>query len=609
MAQNFGPPLLDFAALGNIGKSFFGAYDQAQKQQTLAELGRDFQAGNFGAAAGKAAVLGDLSASAQLAALNQKTTDSANDARVLQSILGGGGLSAASPATPGEGDYFSRTRSAESSGNDAARNPASTATGRYQFLEGTWNGLMKSNPELGLTPDGRTDPQQQERAMRAFTAQNAEALKAKGIAPTDANLYVTHFLGAGAAPNFISAVQQDPSVPATSLVSPQAAAANRAVFYNRDGTPKTAGDVYAQMAGRFGNGSTAVAGAQAAPVQMAQAPAEAGDPRADLPAAGASEAQGFVIPGSGQVVDQQTLASNPRVQNMVRALGLVKSDQARSAINKQLEIELADIKARQAATAPTDVQRNYELARRQGYQGSFLDYQRELRAQTNVNVPGPEKSYDTTVGKAYGEQFVGLQKDAQNAAKSIGTINMMERLMQTPGFYSGFGGERALAVNRALTGLGLKDPKVTSAAEAFQALSNQTVLDAAGGSLGAQISNGDRDYISATAPNLANTPEGNKELLGMRRKLAERQQVIAKMARDYAKGHNGRIDAGFDELVADYAEKNPLFPRREEQQPPARPATSAGQPQPQSAPAGAPTATGPNGQRMIWNGQAWVPLT
>jgi hypothetical protein len=223
--------------------------------------------------------------------------------------------------------------------------------------------------------------------------------------------------------------------------------------------------------------------------------------------------------------------------------------------------------AMQKALSPestSDIQ-NFNYAAKNPEFLPFLKQQAEAKSTkinnaTTVNNVG-EKAYDTTVGKDYGEAFVGFQKAGRDATKAIGTLNLMEGLTKDPNFYSGFGGDAALRANQALVTLGVKDPKATSATETFRALGNQTVLDAAGGSLGNQISNGDRDYINATTANLSNSPDGNRQLIDMRRKLAMRQQEVAKLARDYARRNGGRIDAGFDEFLADYAEKNPLFPR------------------------------------------------
>ncbi len=105
---------------------------------------------------------------------------------------------------PREG-YFAAIRAAESGGDDAARNPSSTATGRYQFTEPTWNGLMEQYPDAGLTVDGRTDAGQQERAIRLFTAENERQLAEAGVATTNSNLYAAHFLGAAGAVKVLSA--------------------------------------------------------------------------------------------------------------------------------------------------------------------------------------------------------------------------------------------------------------------------------------------------------------------------------------------------------------------------------------------------------------------
>ena len=103
--------------------------------------------------------------------------------------------------------YYRSIRVAESGGNDSAKNPNSTATGRYQFIQSTWNQLARQFPSLGLTPDGRTDPAQQERAIKAFTEQNAQVLARGGVQITNGSLYAAHFLGARGALDVLRAAR------------------------------------------------------------------------------------------------------------------------------------------------------------------------------------------------------------------------------------------------------------------------------------------------------------------------------------------------------------------------------------------------------------------
>jgi hypothetical protein len=95
--------------------------------------------------------------------------------------------------------YYASIRHAESGGNDRAKNPTSSATGRYQFIDSTWNAVANAHPELGLTPAGRFDPTQQEKAIRAFTEDNAKILRSSGVPITGGSLYAAHFLGVGGA--------------------------------------------------------------------------------------------------------------------------------------------------------------------------------------------------------------------------------------------------------------------------------------------------------------------------------------------------------------------------------------------------------------------------
>lgn len=93
--------------------------------------------------------------------------------------------------------YYSAIRAAESGGDDNAKNPNSSASGRYQFTQGTWADLVARHPNAGLTVAGKNDPGQQEVAIKLFTAENANTLAASGISQTNGNLYAAHFLGAG----------------------------------------------------------------------------------------------------------------------------------------------------------------------------------------------------------------------------------------------------------------------------------------------------------------------------------------------------------------------------------------------------------------------------
>jgi len=194
------------------------------------------------------------------------------DLVALETARRGGGASGAPPVVGDVAtDFFSATRNSESGGNPNAKNPNSSAEGLYQFLEPTWNGLMASHPELGLTPDGRSDPAQQERAMRVFTADNARTLKSAGIGIDPGSLYAAHFLGAGGASKVL---QGDPNSPVSAYVSPEVITANPQLGN------MTVGQFREWAASKGGNS----AGGYAAPTAnvVSSAPAAGGLPSRDV---------------------------------------------------------------------------------------------------------------------------------------------------------------------------------------------------------------------------------------------------------------------------------------------------------------------------------------
>ena len=112
-------------------------------------------------------------------------------------------------------DYYANIKAAESGGVADAKNPNSSATGLYQFTTGTWDEMRRRHPELGLTAEGRTDPEQQERAIRVFTAENEQTLARNGINVTNGTRYAAHFLGAGGA---VKVLRSDPEAKLTDIL-------------------------------------------------------------------------------------------------------------------------------------------------------------------------------------------------------------------------------------------------------------------------------------------------------------------------------------------------------------------------------------------------------
>jgi hypothetical protein len=119
----------------------------------------------------------------------------------------------------------SKLIAAESGGNLAAKNPRSTASGKYQFTRATWLavggawGADLSRPFGGLAPSEA----EQDARFATLTRRNGAQLAAAGISATGPALYAAHFLGAGLAARVLAA---PPSTKLAELVGSKVIAAN-----------------------------------------------------------------------------------------------------------------------------------------------------------------------------------------------------------------------------------------------------------------------------------------------------------------------------------------------------------------------------------------------
>jgi hypothetical protein len=170
-----------------------------------------------------------------------------------------GAIRQASAATGTSFNYLLATAQVESGLNPQAGAATSSARGLFQFIEQTWLGTIKqSGGQLGYgryadaiskTSSGhyqvadpamrseilklRNDPTANAVMAGAFTKANADYLATKlGRQPSEGELYIAHFLGAGGAARLISLAANNPNAKATDYF-PHAANANSSIFYDR----------------------------------------------------------------------------------------------------------------------------------------------------------------------------------------------------------------------------------------------------------------------------------------------------------------------------------------------------------------------------------------
>jgi len=143
--------------------------------------------------------------------------------------------------------YLKTIAMIESGGNPEAMAKTSSASGMFQFTKGTWEQMTK---EMGVNYSlaDRFDPKRAEEVAAYFTSkQKGQLERGIGREASSTDLYMSHFLGAGGATKFLNAMSQDPSQSAAGL-DPRAAAANKNIYFDKQGKERTVQEVYDLMA-------------------------------------------------------------------------------------------------------------------------------------------------------------------------------------------------------------------------------------------------------------------------------------------------------------------------------------------------------------------------
>jgi hypothetical protein len=188
-----------------------------------------------------------------------------------------GSIKQAASTTGASFEYLLATAKMESNFNPKAAASTSSARGLFQFIDQTWLGTVKeAGAHLGYgkyadaitkNPSGsysvsdpearaaimklRDDPDAASSMAAVLTQSNGFKLTGKiGRRPTDAELYMAHFMGVGGAGKLIQGAEDNPNASAAQMF-PNAAAANQSIFYDRSGQARRVSQVYSVLSTRY----------------------------------------------------------------------------------------------------------------------------------------------------------------------------------------------------------------------------------------------------------------------------------------------------------------------------------------------------------------------
>jgi hypothetical protein len=175
--------------------------------------------------------------------------------------------------------YLLNTANLEANFDPTAKSGSSTAAGLFQFIDQTWLSLIytygadygwgvygqqincdggvyktKGDDERSRILELRYDAMTATFFAAEFARQNKDYLERElGEAITDTQLYLAHLLGANGALRLIQATKSEPESSAKKLF-PQAAKANRPLFFSRDGKAFNVKQFYDNLEQRWNAG-------------------------------------------------------------------------------------------------------------------------------------------------------------------------------------------------------------------------------------------------------------------------------------------------------------------------------------------------------------------
>jgi len=258
--------------------------------------------------------------------------------------------------------------------------------------------------------------------------------------------------------------------------------------------------------------------------------------------------EGNIMPGAGVSVGQPQIDMNTLQQLLTRAPSVAgKVLPTVEAFRKMTAPEApVVVGAEQALVRPSgevvfqgrgkpekptsDIQ-EYQKAVEQGFKGSFLDYQTQLRqagaTRVNVDTAG-QGEFAKKAGGFAAEGFRDLSNQGQNATRSAIQLDRLDTLLKRTG--SGLATQaKAIAGNFGIETKGLSD------IQAVEAIVNQLVPQQRPPGSGT-MSDADLALFKRSLPRLINTPGGNQQIIDTLKAINQYDQQIGAIAREALRG-------------------------------------------------------------------------
>lgn len=520
----YGPPLVDFSPLANLGNTFLrareAAQDRARKremQATLASLGQGDA--DYDTVGRRLLSLGELQGGLGFMKLGQEqkqlAAQRAADTAAL-GLIGGGSPSFAPAAGTPRANIDNDTVHVAENEDDVQR--LERAMGQrldprdVDLINRTVYGEARSETPVGqqavasvilnrARQSGMT-PSDVVLAQNQFEPWNNPQTRAQ-LQGLDPNSPEYQRIAATVAP-VLQGQAPDPTGGATHFYAPRAQAAlGRNAPAWDDGTGQDIGN-HRFFAHGYGPQSR---------VQVAQA---------DIPAAGARNVQGFAVPEQGGQPSQL-------ISNLERALAMPNlSDNARRILERRLD---RAYKERDEATKLTDEQREYRMAREQGYTGSFMQFKTDLKKAGAVNIQnnvgGDGSPLRKKLDEKEGERWSTLQEAAVTSGALSQDFQVLDELMK-------------VAPQGPIVGqLAEMFPGVSSAGAAFQSIVTRVAPSLRTPGSGA-TSDVEYEGMLKSLPRLSNRPEANRLIADTMKAKAELNVRRGQIVTDY---QNNVIDA------------------------------------------------------------------